>query len=117
MSNDASYGWSLTSNLRILRKNSLYHIVVNRREKAERTTGKPMSSSRCADQNSAEKAAFEFRYSNEGRTGKQKVDDWLDFNQRLLNGDLILPPTDLQSGNSSKKVMAVKCAGAPKKSL
>jgi hypothetical protein len=79
LSNDASYGWSLTSNLRILRKNSLYHIVVNRREKAERTTGKPMFSSRCADQNSAEKAAFEVRYSNEAGTGKRKVDDWLDF--------------------------------------
>jgi hypothetical protein len=97
--------------------NSFYRIVVNRREKAEGTTGKPMFLSRCADQNSAEKAAFEFRYSNEAGTGKGKVDGWLDFNQRLLNGDLILPPTDLQSGNSSKKAVAVKCSGARKKSL
>ena len=117
LSNDASYGWTLTSNLRILRKNSFYHIVVNRREKAERTTGKPMFSSRYADQNSAEKAAFEFRHSNEAGTGKGKVDDWLDFNQILLNGDLTLPPTDLRSGNLSKKAMAVKCSGARKKSL
>jgi hypothetical protein len=28
-------------------------------------------------------------------TGKGKVDDWLDFNQRLLNGDLTLPPTEV----------------------
>jgi hypothetical protein len=90
---------------------------VNRREKAERTTGKPMFSSRYADQNSAEKATFEFRHSNEAVTGKGKVDDWSDFNQRLLNGDLTLPPTDLRSGNSSKKAMAVKCSGARKKSL
>jgi hypothetical protein len=28
LSNDAFYGWTLTSNLRILRKNSFYHIVI-----------------------------------------------------------------------------------------
>jgi hypothetical protein len=117
LSNDASYGWTLTSNLRILRKNTFYHIVVNRREKAERTTGKPMFSSQYTDKNSAEKAAFEFRHSNEAGPGKRKVVNWLDFNQRLLNGDLTLPPTDLRSGNSSKKAMAVKCSGARKKSL
>jgi hypothetical protein len=76
-----------------------------------------MFSSRYADQNSAEKAAFEFRHSNEAGTGKRKDDDWSAFNQRLLNGDLPLPPTDLRSDNSSKKAMAVKCSGARKKSL
>jgi hypothetical protein len=117
LSNDPFYGWTLTSNLRILQKKNFYNIVVNRREKAECTNGKPRFSTRYADQNSAEKAAFEFRYSNEARTGKEKVDNWLDFNHKLLNGDFTVPPTEVQSGDSSKKAMAVKCSGARKKSL
>ena len=52
LSNDASYGWTLTSNLRILKKNNFYSIVVNRPEKAEHANGKPRFSTRYADQNS-----------------------------------------------------------------
>ena len=114
LSNDASYGWTLTSNLRIVQKHTFYNIVVNRREKADSTNGKPRFSSRYADQNSAEKPAFEFRYSNEARTGKRKVDDWLDFNRKPINGEFTVPPTEVQSGDS----MAVKsCSGARKKTL
>jgi hypothetical protein len=117
VSNDSSYGWRLTSNLRIVKKNNYYHIVVIRREKAEQTIGKRRFSSRHADQNSAEKAAFEFRYLNEAGTGKGMVDDWLDFNHKLLNGDFTVPPTEVQSGDSSKKARAIKCSVARKKSL
>ena len=119
LSNDASYGWTLTSNLKILQKHTFYNIVVNRREKADSTNGKQRLSSQYADQNPAEKAAFEFRYSNEARTGKRKVDDWLDFNRKLLNGEftVLIPPTEVQSGDSSKKAMAVKSSVARKKSL
>jgi predicted exporter len=55
LSNDPFYGWTLTSNLRILQKKNFYNIVVNRREKAECTKGKQRFSTRYADQNSAEK--------------------------------------------------------------
>jgi hypothetical protein len=67
LSNDASYGWTFIPNVRILQKICFYHIVVNRQEKAERTTKKPMFSSGCADQNYAEKTTFEFQHSNEAR--------------------------------------------------
>jgi hypothetical protein len=106
LSNDACYGWTLTSNLRIVQKHGHHNIVVNRRDKADSTLGKPFFSSRHADQNTAEKAAFEFRYSMEGRNGKRNVDNWLDFNQKLLNGDYVVPPTEVQSGDSTKKVNA-----------
>jgi hypothetical protein len=92
LSNDASYGWTLTSNLRIIQKHDYFNIVLSRREKEERTTGKPILSTRYSDQNSAEKAAFNFRYSWEARTGKRKVDDYLDLSRRLLNGDLTVRP-------------------------
>jgi hypothetical protein len=101
----------------ILGKHNFYNIVVNRREKAERTKGKPMFSSRYKDQNSAEKATFEFQYSKEARTGKQKVDNWLDCNQKLFDGDFTIPPAEVASGNSSKKAMPAKCSGAQKESL
>jgi hypothetical protein len=118
LSNDASYGWTLTSNLKILQKHNFFNIVVNRRDKADSTNGKQRFSSRYADQNSAEKAAFEFRYSNEARTGKQKVDDWLDFNQKLLDGVFTVIPTEVQSCDLSKKATSsVNCSGARKKSL
>ena len=55
LSNDPFYGWTLTSNLKILQKKNFYNIVVNRREKAECTKGKQRFSTRYADQNSAEK--------------------------------------------------------------
>jgi hypothetical protein len=98
VSNDAFYGLTLTSNLRIIKKKNYYHIVVIRREKAEQTIGKRRFSSRHPDQNSAEKAAFEFQYSNEAGTGRGKVDDWLlAFNHKLLNGDFTVPPTEVQS--------------------
>jgi hypothetical protein len=107
LSNDAAYGWELTSNLMILAKHNFHNVVVNRRAKAEHTKGKAMYSSRCDDKNSAEKAAFEFRYSNEARTRKQKVDNWLDRNQKLFDGDFTsFPPTEEASGNASKKAMA-----------
>jgi hypothetical protein len=118
LSNDASYGWTLTSNLKILQKHNFFNIVVNRRDKADSTNGKQRFSSRYADQNSAEKAAFQFRYSNEARTGKQKVDDWLDFNQKLLDGVFTVIPTEVQSCDLSKKATSsVNCSGARKKSL
>jgi hypothetical protein len=120
LSNDASYGWTLTSNLKILQKHSFFNIVVNRRDKAGRTNGRQRFSSRYADQNAAEKAAFEFRYSNEARTGKQKVDDWLELHQKLLNGVFTVTeatPTEVQSCDLSKKAMYVNCSGARKKSL
>jgi hypothetical protein len=119
LSNDASYGWTLTSNLRIVQKHNFYNIVVSRRDKAERTNGKPRFSSRYADQNAAEKAAFEFRYSNEARTGQRKVDDWFVDNQKLLNGVFTVTPTEVQSCDLSKKAIAAvrNCSGARKKSL
>jgi hypothetical protein len=119
LSNDAAYGWTLTSNLRIRVKHNFYNIVVNQRAKAEHTKGKAMYSTRYDDQHSVEKAAFEFRYSKEACTGKQKVDDWLDRNQKLFNGDFTsIPPTEEASGtNAYKKAMAVKCSGERKKSL
>jgi hypothetical protein len=119
LSNDASYGWTLTSNLRIVQKHNFYNIVVSRRDKAERTNGKPRFSSRYADKNAAEKAAFEFRYSNEARTGQRKVDDWFVDNQKLLNGVFTVTPTEVQSCDLSKKAIAAvrNCSGARKKSL
>jgi hypothetical protein len=53
------------SNLGIRVKHNFSNIVMNRRAKAEHTKGKSMYSTRYDDQNSAEKAAFEFQYSNE----------------------------------------------------
>jgi hypothetical protein len=85
----------------------------------ERTNGKPRFPSRYADQNAVEKAAFEFRYSNEARTGRRKVDDCFVNNQKLLNGVFTVTPTEVQSCDLSKnKATAVRnCSGAPKKSL
>jgi hypothetical protein len=120
LSNDASYGWTLTSNLRIVEKHNFYNIVVCRRDKAERTNGKPRFSPRYADQNAAEKAAFEFRYSNEAGTGRRKVDDWFADKQKLLNGVFTVTPrpTEVQSCDLSKKAIGVRnCSGARKKSL
>jgi hypothetical protein len=65
LSNNAAYGWTLMSNLGIRVKHNFSNIVMNRRAKAEHTKGKSMYSTRYDDQNSAEKAAFEFQYSNE----------------------------------------------------
>ena len=115
LSNDASYGWTLASNLRVVRKHDFYNIVINRRDKANSCNGKPCFSSRYDDQNSAEKAAFEFRYSHEARTGKLKVDDWLDFNQSLLNGDFATVPPEVKSGESAK--MAMNCSHSRKRSV
>ena len=115
LSNDASYGWTLTSNLKIIQKHEFFNIVLNRRDKAEFSNGKQYYSSRHKDQNSAEKAAFKFRYSYEARTGKLKVDGWLDLNQRLLGGDFnINLPAEV---NPKKARTAVNTSGARKKSL
>jgi hypothetical protein len=118
LSNEGSYGWTLTSNLRIVQKHNFYNIVLSRRDKADSTNGKPRFSSRYADQNSAEKAAFDFRYSNEARTGKRKVDDWFDLNQKILNGVFTVTPTEVvQSYDLSKKAIAFNYSGARKKSV
>jgi hypothetical protein len=118
LSNDASYGWTLTSNLRITQKHDSFNIVLNRRERESSPNGKPILSTRYSDQNSAEKAAFEFRYTWEARTGKRKVDEYLDLSQRLLNGNLSVCPTEVLSGNTSnKKGIAVNCSDARKKSV
>jgi hypothetical protein len=98
--NDAAYGWKIMSNLRIRVKHNFYNIVVNRRAKAEHIKGKSMYLTWYNDQNSAEKATFKFRYSNEARTGKQKVDDWLDCNQKLFNGTKQLKLVRVSESNS-----------------
>jgi hypothetical protein len=118
LSNDASYGWTLTSNLRITQKHDSFKIVLNWRERESSPNGKPILSTGYSDQNSAKKAAFEFRYSWEACTGKRKVDRYLDLSQRLLNGGLSVCPTEVLSGNmSNKKDMAVNCSDARKKSV
>jgi hypothetical protein len=120
LSNDASYGWTLTSNLRIVQKHNFYNIVVSRRDKADTSNGKRRLSSRYADQNAAEKAAFEFRYSNEAGIGKRKVDNWFDDNQKLLKGVFTaVTPKEVQCCDLSKKATAEvrNCSDARKKSL
>jgi hypothetical protein len=104
-SNDSSCGWTLASNLRIVRMHEHCNVVVNRRVKACSAVGKRLLSPRHADQNTAEKAAFEFRHSIEGHLGKGKVDNWLDFNQKLLNGDHVVAPTKVLSSDSSTKAV------------
>ena len=116
LSNDASYGWTLTSNLRIVHKHEFFNIVLNRRDKADSSNGKQYYSSRHNDQNSAEKAAFEFRYSYEARTGKLKVDGWLALNERLLGGDfnINLLPAEV---NPKQARISVNTSGTRKRSL
>jgi hypothetical protein len=37
--------------------------------------------------------------------GKRNVDNWLDFNQKLLNGDHVVAPTKVLSSHSSTKAV------------
>jgi hypothetical protein len=97
LSNDAKFGWDLTSNMAVEPKRDGYYIRLLKRKRSHATKGERIYSPVYDSIYSAENAAFSYRYSMESMKSRLNVDDWLENTQQFLKGEAIMPQEQLSA--------------------
>jgi hypothetical protein len=91
LSNDAMFGWDLTSNMAIQPMRTGYSIRLLKRKRSHATKGERVYSTVYDCIYTAENASFSYRYGMESRKSRLAVDNWLEATRKFLIGEAVMP--------------------------
>lgn len=102
LSNDARFGWELTSNMAIEPRRTGYCICLLKRKRRHATKGERIYSPVYDCIYSAENGAFLYRYGVESIKSRLAVDNWLETTEKFLKGEATITPQEQLSADDCK---------------